>query len=62
MNLHDFLNTMSPDCPISLYDENDDCKKVFDGYCGAVTESIMFTNWKVTGHAFRDGEMLIWIR
>ncbi len=62
MKLREYLEQMSPDCPIKLYDEGDDCRCVFDGYCGTVIENDWFINWEVTGHAFRDGEMLIWIK
>lgn len=57
--LHDFLNGMSPDAGIKLYDS--DGNKLFDGYAGEVTESVMFQGWKVDAHSYRDGEMMIWI-
>lgn len=60
MNLHDYLETMSPDCPIKVFNENEENRVVFDGYCGEATENRYFVNWKLTGHAFRNGEMLIW--
>lgn len=58
MDLHEYLNLLSPDCPIKLYDN--DGNKMFDGYAGEVTESVMFLNFKVDSHAY-DNEMIIWI-
>lgn len=57
--LRGFLNGMSPDAGIRLYD--DDGNKLFDGYVGEITESVMFKDWKVDSHSYRDGEMTIWI-
>ena len=62
IKLQDYLKDVSPDCPIKLYDEGNDNRCVFDGWCGEMVEKNWFTNWVVTGHAFRDGEMLIWIK
>ena len=56
--LHDFLNKLSPDCPVKLYDNNGN--KLFDGYAGEITETIMFSGWKVDTHCFHN-EMIIWI-
>ena len=57
-NLQDFLNELSPDCPIKLYDN--DGNKLFDGYAGEITESTMFELWKVDSHTYTN-EMIIWI-
>lgn len=59
IELHDYLNTMSPDAGIKLYDNEGNI--LFDGYAGEITESIMFTNWFVDGHAYDGEDMLIWI-
>lgn len=56
--LHDFLNKLSPDCPVKLYDN--DGNKLFDGYAGEIIETIMFSGWKVDTHCFHN-EMIIWI-
>lgn len=58
LDLHKFLNELSPDCPIKLYDN--DGNIMFDGYAGEVTESVMFSGFKVDSHAY-DNEMIIWI-
>lgn len=57
--LHDFLGGMSPEAGIKLY--GNDGNKLFDGYVGEVTESVMFEGWKVDSHSYRDGEITIWI-
>lgn len=62
MKLRDYLEGLSPDCPIKLYDENDDCKCIFDGYSGTIVENNWFVNWAVITHVFETGEMLIWIK
>ena len=56
--LHDFLNELSPDCSIKLY--NNDGNILFDGYAGEITKTIMFSGWKVDSHCFHN-EMIIWI-
>lgn len=59
-NLHDFLNELSPDCPVELFD-NDDGNKLFDGYAGEITETTRFYLYKVDTHCFINGKMMIWI-
>lgn len=60
MELHKFLEQMSPDASIKLY-YIDEGRCVYDGYAGEITESIMFTNFMVDSHAYNGSEMLIWI-
>lgn len=60
MELHEYLEQMSPDTAIKLY-YIDEGRCVYDGYAGEITESIMFTNFMVDSHAYNGSEMLIWI-
>lgn len=60
MKLHEYLEQISPDTAIKLYYIDED-RCVYDGYAGEITESIMFTNFEVDGHAYNGSEMLIWI-
>ena len=61
MKLHEYLEEMSPDTPIKLYYIDEDNRCVYAGYSGEITESIMFENFEVDGHAYNGSEMLIWI-
>lgn len=58
IKLHDYLNTMSPDAEIKLYD--DEGNVLFAGYAGEITESTRFTNRFVDDHAYDGKDMLIW--
>ena len=60
MELHEYLEQMSPDTAIKLYYIDED-RCVYDGYVGEITESIMFTNFEVDGYAYNGNELLIWI-
>ena len=60
MKLHEYLEQMSPDTAIKLYYIDED-RCVYAGYAGEITESIMFTNFEVDGHAYSGSDMLIWI-
>lgn len=62
MKLHKFLELVSSEQKIELFDELHDCKRAFKGSCKELIEQGLFQNWEVTGHGLCVGEMIIWIQ